>query len=433
MMKLLNNQSGVTAVLVAIMLTMFLGFTALAVDTGHLFVARNELQNAADAGALAGARELYNSDGSAIQTSSNQIAYDTAISNLSEKSPVEVLWEGGNTGDIERGHWSFGRGSSLSRGFYPSESLSPTTLWGVSSGDLDDNANFINAVRATARREARPIASFFATLFGYADFKQAATAVGYIGFAGSFLKYELDQPIAICFDSITTTDDEGNIVFDCSIGRMINSGGNDQTSNTGGWTDFDQSEDCNGVNKPGVTDVITCDSFSGNQDIVESGKLETGGGAIQPALKELIKCWEDKTGKTKPFQMKLPVVTCPGNNVDNCSQLVGGVTVEVIWINGQGTPSYSEAPTKMESTDPNVSDWDWDTVNTDINNDGAIDGKDRWSSFTSHFSLHNVDGSEAPYAQQSVYFKPSCEVAVPSGGTGGANLGVLARIPVLVD
>ncbi len=49
-----TNQRGVTVVLVAVLMVVFLGLAALAVDISHLYVVRNELQNAADAGALAG-------------------------------------------------------------------------------------------------------------------------------------------------------------------------------------------------------------------------------------------------------------------------------------------------------------------------------------------------------------------------------------------
>jgi Flp pilus assembly protein TadG len=63
---LLNDQRGVTIVIVAIMIAVFIGFAALAVDISHLYVVRNELQNAADAGALAGARVLYNVGGTAV-------------------------------------------------------------------------------------------------------------------------------------------------------------------------------------------------------------------------------------------------------------------------------------------------------------------------------------------------------------------------------
>jgi Flp pilus assembly protein TadG len=69
----LNNQQGVSAVIIAICLFMLVGFVALAIDVGHLYVARNELQNAADAGALAGARHLYLEDGTAVNPNANQL------------------------------------------------------------------------------------------------------------------------------------------------------------------------------------------------------------------------------------------------------------------------------------------------------------------------------------------------------------------------
>jgi Flp pilus assembly protein TadG len=48
----LKNKRGAVAVIVAILLAVLIGFTALSVDVGHLYVVHNELQNAADAGAL---------------------------------------------------------------------------------------------------------------------------------------------------------------------------------------------------------------------------------------------------------------------------------------------------------------------------------------------------------------------------------------------
>ena len=147
---LLNSQRGASAVIIAICLIMLVGFIALAIDVGHLMVVRNELQNAADAGALSGAGNLYINDGKAINTNANQFGYDAAVANLSEQLPVEVNWSGGNTGDVQRGHWSFGLGN-LPRGFYPNASTATVDLWGVTTEELDADPNFINAVRVRTR------------------------------------------------------------------------------------------------------------------------------------------------------------------------------------------------------------------------------------------------------------------------------------------
>ena len=101
------GNRGVTAVIVAMLLIVFFGFTALAIDIGHLYVVRNELQNAADAGALAGAENLFITGETQINTGANQVGYDAAEANKSEKTTVEVNWTGGNEGDVQRGHWSF--------------------------------------------------------------------------------------------------------------------------------------------------------------------------------------------------------------------------------------------------------------------------------------------------------------------------------------
>ena len=56
--KIISNESGVTIILVAICLTVLIGLAALAVDVGYMLASRNELQNAADASALAATRQL---------------------------------------------------------------------------------------------------------------------------------------------------------------------------------------------------------------------------------------------------------------------------------------------------------------------------------------------------------------------------------------
>jgi Flp pilus assembly protein TadG len=52
------DQSGAMAVLAALLVVVLLSVSALAVDYGYMAWVRGELQKAADAGALAGARVL---------------------------------------------------------------------------------------------------------------------------------------------------------------------------------------------------------------------------------------------------------------------------------------------------------------------------------------------------------------------------------------
>lgn len=53
-----SRQRGAAAIIVAVSLAMLIGFAGLVLDLGHLYVTKTELQNAADACALAAANEL---------------------------------------------------------------------------------------------------------------------------------------------------------------------------------------------------------------------------------------------------------------------------------------------------------------------------------------------------------------------------------------
>ncbi len=56
---LLRREQGGVAVTVSLLLVVFVGMLALAVDLGHVFKVKAELQRAADAGALAGILEMF--------------------------------------------------------------------------------------------------------------------------------------------------------------------------------------------------------------------------------------------------------------------------------------------------------------------------------------------------------------------------------------
>lgn len=57
--SLKNRQGGAVAVMVGISMVVLIGFLAMVIDLGRLYVARAGLQNAADAAALSGAKELH--------------------------------------------------------------------------------------------------------------------------------------------------------------------------------------------------------------------------------------------------------------------------------------------------------------------------------------------------------------------------------------
>jgi Flp pilus assembly protein TadG len=427
---------------VALMLFVLIGFAAFAVDLANIYGVNNELHNAADAGALAGARFLYNSNGTQVNSGANQIAYNAATANNAQSVngiiAVDVNWSSGqNTGanvDVQRGHWSF-----ATKTFTANDTLTPPDLWNRTTAELDADPNFINAVKVTARRQTSPVASFFARLFGFNSFQLAREAVAYLGFAGTLAPGEADQPIAICRQSLLNVNDE----YTCIAGRMINSGSG-TTHNSGAWTNF--SQPCETASVPSVRPLVC---GNGNPVTLNLGDgMGTTGGMQDNVYNDLRDCWLNNPNLAKdprgypmqPWSMTLPVVDCPGNNPGPCSTVVGAVVVDVVWIKQSGTdPHWNDIPVMM---DVPGNSWVCEECTNDcgLADINALTEAQRitcWQDFLNEYNLLDAVGTSASDltasdVQKTMFILPSCEPHELSGTTGGENFGVLARIPVLV-
>ena len=444
----LNNQKGISAIIIAVCLVMLIGFIALSIDVSHLVVARNELQNAADSGALAGAAELYTDDGKSVDTDANQTGFDAAVANLSEQSPVEVNWTGGNSGDVQRGHWSFGLGT-LPRGFTPNDSTAPVALWGVKTEELDENPNFINAVRVGTRRQNTPIASWFARIFGHESFEGFAEAVAYIGFAGTLKTATANAPIAICKQSIEKCDppvpgEDPNCWYECSEGRFINDAAGKLDEETGMWTnmtqDFDNSASppadlcSSGTNASEVKPLVDCPAILNGSGVDHKSlqfgmSMEVNNGQMDSVFNAFYNCWKGQEVNPGYLKLTLPVIDC----VDDptvCAPLVGAVQVTVIHVTQQ--PNYKDLPPKkVADADNIITAWDKDQAVIDCapeaNPDECV-----WKNFAQNYNLVDQYGNEAAYHAKSIYFLKHCGEHPGTGITGGPNFGILAEIPVLV-
>ena len=99
-----NTQRGMSLVLVAAILVVLLGISALAIDLAALYVRRNEAQRAADAAALAGAKKFVESgflSGAVPQTTAQSLATTEAIQ-IGAQNLV-----GGQPADIQPGDITF--------------------------------------------------------------------------------------------------------------------------------------------------------------------------------------------------------------------------------------------------------------------------------------------------------------------------------------
>ena len=151
------KQRGAIAVLVALTLVVLMGFTSLAVDLAFGLVVRNELQNAADAAALAGAGWLYR-DGAAPNWVAATDAASAAIA-LNQSSHVNL-----GDGDVQPGYWNVASGSSELQAL-------PAV-----AGAGDAAAVQVTISRA-AGQNGGAVPTFFANVLGIGSMPVTATAI----------------------------------------------------------------------------------------------------------------------------------------------------------------------------------------------------------------------------------------------------------------
>jgi hypothetical protein len=153
LMSIIGDEKGIAVVYIALIMIALVAFVGLAIDIGYMYVVKGQLQNAADAAALAGASQLPDQTAAAAKAKEFALANKAAAENV-------VLEDS----DIVFGHWS----SSVQGGkFFP-------------------NRDLINAVKVQTRRnnpdDASPqkqVEIFFGKVIGWSKMGAVAEAVAW--------------------------------------------------------------------------------------------------------------------------------------------------------------------------------------------------------------------------------------------------------------
>ncbi|MFA6810696.1 MAG: TadG family pilus assembly protein [Desulfoplanes sp.] len=171
--KRMEKEKGAVVILVSLSLLVLLGVVALAIDTGHLMVIRNELQNAADAAALAGANNLYSKTPSGFSSVPPVPNWSAAEDAASTNAPSNKS-AGGILGDyeVETGYWNF---------LHNPEGLQ---LKSISPDPHDDGPAVKVTVRKVAGKNNGPVRNFFAGVMGIHTSDVSATAIAACGNTG---------------------------------------------------------------------------------------------------------------------------------------------------------------------------------------------------------------------------------------------------------
>ena len=164
-----RRQKGAMLITVTLLLVTLVGFAALAFDVGHIMIVRNELQNGADASALAGANCLNKRTAlsgtdceAALSPTVNWATASTKATNSIRlnKSDNTVLIDG----TVTTGYWNVNGGTTMQP-----TSLSPlgpcTVAGGVMTTPCDKPAVMVTLSRASGSNGG-PVGTLIASMFG---------------------------------------------------------------------------------------------------------------------------------------------------------------------------------------------------------------------------------------------------------------------------
>jgi Flp pilus assembly protein TadG len=187
--NLIRDHQGVAAVTIAIALFAIIGVASLAIDMGQMYTIRNELQNVADAAALAGVAQLVQDQGGQAVRDSSQ-ATQAAMEVMQTQSQLQgqtaVPVEARNDVTLNFGVWDI----------YASRDQAWTNLGPTCASD--SNAN---ALRVTIKRETGtvygPVTTLFGKALGIPTAQISATATAFLGYTAAAGTGTVTVPLAV--------------------------------------------------------------------------------------------------------------------------------------------------------------------------------------------------------------------------------------------
>jgi Flp pilus assembly protein TadG len=331
--KILSDQHGAVAIIVAVSAVVLVSFAALVIDIGYGLVVKNQLHNVADSAVLAGTRQLgriycpeldpanpcipYDQQQSYMLTAADRAAIVAEVLDAAQKNTAGGVSISINDGDIRIGDWDI-----------PTRTFTPT-------------ATRPTAVEVTARRDGSangPISTFLGNIMGVSSISVRATSirngqpeeptaaltgVGYVG------EGELDIPVALSQSRFTG----GEGAF---CGDLIRFSPPTDPDACGGWTTF---TDPSNVNDPSIRNILTGlndgsyqspEVAVGDQVYVKNGVLST---PTFNALLNLYNAKKDADGVWKTFVPVYNSNTCNPNPSDTL-RVIGFATVLITSVEG---------------------------------------------------------------------------------------------------
>jgi Flp pilus assembly protein TadG len=328
LMARVYDQQGVVAVTVALVIVVMLAMTALALDVGHALVARNQLQNASDAAALAGTRALgviYEGMSGPLTgytlTSGEVANIVNAASVAGADNQAAGVTVTVNAGDIAVGIWS-----SATRTF------TPTTV-------------LPRAVRVITRRDGSangPISTFLAGVMGFNTVSVTAVATAQLNPAGVMAPGDIDAPFGI-------SEFFFNSGFGCgsTIQFAPNVPGNPQTC--AGWQAFDISPASASAMR-GIVDGMINGTYTAPQVTAGQNSLNFTNGNMASVWADLVTLWQLRT-QNGPWDAQVPVYAGNDCSPSGAQLIIGTATVRINYV---GEPGNANNAANCSGSNPST-------------------------------------------------------------------------------
>ena len=313
LMPHLSDQRGAIAVTVSLMLIVLLAMAALALDVGHALVARNQLQNASDAAALAGARALGVIYGgmtgslTGYTLTSGQVGTVTSAASVAgadnQAAGVTVTV---NATDIATGNWD-----SATRTF------TPTTV-------------LPKAVRVITRRDGAangPISTFLGKVIGITSVSVTAVATAQLNPVSVMAPGDMNAPFGI-------SEFYFNSGFGCGSTIQFSPSvpGNPQTC--AGWQAFDQNANANNIKS--IVEGLTNDTYTPPSAQAGQTTLNFTNGNMASVWSRMVTLWQTEVAQNGTWDTYVPVYAGTDCSPNGAQSIIGFTTVRVTYVGAPG-------------------------------------------------------------------------------------------------
>lgn len=322
-LPLAKNERGISLVFVTLTMFLVIVLMGLCIDVGYVYVVKGELQNAADAGALAGAGTIFPQNAFPAPTSfpapNFGQAHSVARAFVKKNKAAGDYLVSGDIESVETGYWNLSGvpGTMQPPSTVPGGTCSGSGMTCTSDANCSgSDVCMIQDVPAVLVTVKKTVPTFFASAFGFDSFEPNATAVA----ARGFPKTGHPFPIALSKCMVQYYFSQNPLPNPPTQIAIWGAYSHVPGCNTGQWTSLHLGSNSASVIRDLMYGVSTADV--GDEIMIASGNMESLYHQVE----------QNFVGKV----VQMPVVQDPVLNTNSKTPITGFVRFQIDGVIGHG-------------------------------------------------------------------------------------------------